>query len=95
MQEHVALYIRGCILCCVNNPSNMKQGLYDPLHVPTQPWEIISMDFVVVLPTIQKGQDYLFVVVDRFRKMCILMPCKKTIKGQEETNLSFEWVWVH
>jgi hypothetical protein len=36
-----------------------------------------------------------FVVVDRFNKMCILMPCKKTIKGQEATNMFFEQVWVH
>jgi hypothetical protein len=27
--------------------------------------------------------------------MCILMPCKKTIKGHEATNLLFEQVWVH
>jgi hypothetical protein len=37
----------------------------------------------------------MFVVVDRFNKMCILMPCKKTIKGQEATNMFFEQVWVH
>jgi hypothetical protein len=53
------------------------------------------MDFVGGLPTTRKGHDYLFVVVDRFSKMCILMPCKKTIKGQEATNLFFEQVWVH
>jgi hypothetical protein len=37
-----------------------------------------------------KGHDYLFVVVDRFNKMCILMPCKNTINGQEATNKFFE-----
>jgi hypothetical protein len=95
MQEDVAQYIRGCILCCTNKPNNRKQGLYHPLHVPTQPWESISMDFVGGLPTTRKGHDYLFVVVDRFNKMCILMPCKNTIKGQEATNMFFEQVWVH
>jgi hypothetical protein len=48
------------------------------------------MDFVGGLPTTKKGHDYLFVVVDRFNKMCILMPCKKIIKGQEATNKFFE-----
>jgi hypothetical protein len=35
------------------------------------------MDFVGGLPMSRKGHDYLYVVVDRFSKMCILMPCKK------------------
>jgi hypothetical protein len=90
MQEYVAYYIRGCILCSTNKTSNRKQGLYHSLHVSTQPWESISMDFMVDLPTTRKGHDYLFVVVDRLRKMCILLPCKKTIKGQEATNLFFD-----
>jgi hypothetical protein len=53
------------------------------------------MDFVGGLPTTRKGHDYLFVLVDRFSKMCILVPCKKTIKGQEAENMFFEWVCVH
>jgi hypothetical protein len=51
--------------------------------------------FVGGFPRTRKGHDYLFVVVDRFSKMCILMPCKKTIKGQDATNMFFEKVWVH
>jgi hypothetical protein len=43
----------------------------------------------------RKGNDYIFVVVDRFNKMCILIPCKNTIKGQGETNMFFERDWVH
>jgi hypothetical protein len=50
---------------------------------------------VGVLPTTRKVNDYLFVAIDRFNKMCILMPCKNTIKGQEVKNMLFEWVWVH
>jgi hypothetical protein len=95
MQEDVARYIRGCILYCTNKSSNRKHGLYHPLLVPTQPWKIISMDFVGGLPTTRKGHDYLFMVVDRFNKMCILMPCKNSIIKQEETNKFFEQVWVH
>jgi hypothetical protein len=48
------------------------------------------MDFVGGLPTTKKGHDYIFVVVDRFKKMCILMPCKNTIKGQEVISMFFE-----
>jgi hypothetical protein len=39
--------------------------------------------------------DYLYVVVDRFNKMCILMPCKKQITAEHTANLFFQYVWVH
>jgi len=45
------------------------------------------MDFAGSFSRINKGHDYLFVVVKIFRKMCTLGPCKKTIKGQDETNM--------
>jgi hypothetical protein len=48
------------------------------------------MDLMGGLPTIWKGHDYLVVVVDKFSIMCILMPYKKTIKGQELNDLFFE-----
>jgi hypothetical protein len=30
-----------------------------------------------------------------FSKMCILVPFKKTIKGQDIENIFFENIWVH
>ena len=53
------------------------------------------MDFVGGLPMYRKGQDYLYVVVDRFSKMCILMPCKKQITAKMTAHLFFKNVWVH
>jgi hypothetical protein len=47
------------------------------------------MDFVGDLPITKKGHDYVFLVVDRFRKMCNLMPNKNTIKRQEATKILF------
>ena len=79
MKESVSCFVRGCSLCATSKPRNRKLGLYTPLPVPSHPWESISMDFVGGLPMSMKGHDYLYVVVDMFRKMCILMPCKKTI----------------
>ena len=52
------------------------------------------MDFVG-LPLSKRGHDYLYVVVDRFRKMCILMPCKNQVTTEKTTHLLFQNVWVH
>ncbi|GKC07671.1 transposable element [Tanacetum coccineum] len=45
------------------------------------------------LPRTRKRNDYLFVVVDRFSKMVVLIPCKKTITGEEAARLFFKHVW--
>jgi hypothetical protein len=52
----------------------------------------ISLDFAGGLPRTRKEHDYMFVVVVRFSKMCILTPCKKTINGKHVTNMFFEKV---
>jgi len=45
------------------------------------------MDFLRGLTTNRKGNDYLFMVVDRFNKMCIIMHYKKTISGVRSNKI--------
>jgi len=95
MKEIVTKYVKGCVMCSTCKPTNRKLGLYSPLPVPSHQWESISMDFVGGLPMLKRGHDYLYVVVDRFSNMCILMPCKKHIIVEKTANLFFQYVWVH
>lgn len=37
------------------------------------------MDFMGGFPMIKRGHDYLFIIVNYFCKMYILIPCKKAI----------------
>ena len=82
MLESVSHFIKGCSLCAISKPSNRKLRLYTPLLTPSRPWESVSMDFVGGLPLSKRGHDYLYVVVDRFKKMSILMPYKKKITAE-------------
>jgi hypothetical protein len=76
MKAFVTKYVKGYVMCSTCNPTNRKLGIYSPLPIPSHPWESISMDFVGGLPMSKRGQEYLYVVVDRLRNMCILIPCK-------------------
>ena len=95
MIEIISKYIKGCVMCSTSKPSNRKLGLYTPLPVPSCPWESISMDFVGGFPMSRKGHDYLYVVVDRFNNMCILMPCVKQVTTERTAHMFFQNVWVH
>lgn len=59
INEIVSRYVKGYSMCTTRKLSNRKLGLYTPLSIPSHPWEIISMDFVMGLPISRKYHDYL------------------------------------
>ncbi|XP_071689319.1 uncharacterized protein [Rutidosis leptorrhynchoides] len=64
MDKDVKAVINRCATC-FQAKSAFHKGLYTPLPVPNQPWEDLSMDFIVALPRTQRGKDSIMVVVDR------------------------------
>ena len=69
-------------------------GLLNPLPIPEQPWQHISMDFQS-FPKDKKGYDAALVVVDWFSKRLISMPCYKMTDAAGMAWLFVEHVYWH
>lgn len=68
IREDTRAFIISCLTCQHTKYENRKlTGLLCPLPVSAQPWEDLSVDFIVGLPAYQ-GNTCILVVVDRFSK---------------------------
>jgi transposase InsO family protein len=86
-------YVRNCNDCRRSTiPRDKTPGLLKPLPIPERPWQHISMDFHE-LPKDRNGYDTVLIVVDRFGKRTISVPCQKTTDAKETAKLYIQYVY--
>jgi hypothetical protein len=70
----------------------MKPGLMQPLSIPGWKWEEIVMDFIIGLPTTEKGFDSIWVIVDRLTKFAHFIPMKTDYRPHQYADIYFQQV---
>jgi hypothetical protein len=94
LHTQVTQYVRTCEACQRNKALNQKPaGLLQPLPVPDEKWDVVTMDFITSLPMTTSGYDAITVIVDKLTKMCHLIPATKDISGMDVANAFVEVVF--
>lgn len=76
LKQSVQKFVASCSICQQAKVEHIKTpGLLQPLQVPTQAWEMVSLDFIEGLPISHKC-DVILVVIDRFSKYGHFFPLK-------------------
>ena len=69
MKKDVARYVAQCDTCQrIKIEHQRPGGMLQPLEIPEWKWDHVTMDFVTSLPRSPKGNDVIWVIVDRLTK---------------------------
>lgn len=74
------LITSSCLACIKRKTVLPKVGKLSSM-APTQPWEMISMDFCGPYPKSNRGNAYVLVIIDQFSKYVNLIPCLTADSG--------------
>jgi hypothetical protein len=91
--KYVRKYIRTCEVCQRVKPSPASQAPLQPLPVPAECWQSVSMDFIFGLPKDDKGNNGILVFVDRFSKMVHLAAVPESITAEGCARIFMESVF--
>ncbi|MBW0524729.1 hypothetical protein O181_064444 [Austropuccinia psidii MF-1] len=73
-----------------------KFGLMIHIQEPKSPWEVVHMDWVTALPPSgDKGYNSCLVIVDRYRKTPIFLPCHKDDTAMDTDLLLWSRIISH
>jgi hypothetical protein len=76
MSKDIRLFVSHCLICQqAKSATTALAGLLQPLPIPSQIWEDVSMDFITDLPP-SNGFTVIMVVVDRLSKYSHFVPLK-------------------
>jgi len=93
MSRYIRQYVSTCDLCLRTKPTRQALvGELHPLQIPDSQWDMLSMDFVVELPS-SSGHDAVMTVVDSVSKRVYFIPMHTTVTAEGAARLFLHQVW--
>jgi len=82
--------VKTCLVCQQDKiEQGARAGLLEPLFIPERPWESVSTDFIVGLPT-SEGCNWVHVIVDRCSKYATFISTPKECSTKQAAHLFFK-----
>jgi hypothetical protein len=95
MSRCIGIYVTTCNLCNRTKLQHRRPfGELHPLETPAEPWDTISVDFIVELPE-SHGYNTNMCVVDSLTKHAHFIPTHTTINAEGMALLFLKEVWKH
>jgi hypothetical protein len=92
LKTDVQRFVAECLVCQQNKVETIKTpGLLQPLSIPSQCWEEVSMDFITGLPK-SEGKNVIMVIVDRLTKYAHFCALSHPFKASTVTTAFMETV---
>jgi len=93
MSRYIGQYASTCDLCLQTKPWwHSPVGKLQPLSVPDEWWDTLSIDFMVELPE-SSGHDAVMTVVDSISKRVHFVPTHTMVIAEGATRLFLHYVW--
>ena len=75
MTQDIWKFTSTCPICQkIKHARHLPYGLLQPIPIPTQPFEVVTMDFISELPQSQ-GHNSIFVLICKLTKYAFFIPC--------------------
>ena len=95
MTKEIRAYIATCPVCQkIKHVRHLLYGLLQPIPIPLQPFEVVTMDFIGELPQ-SKRFNAIFVLVCKLTKYAFFIPCTTSFKEEDTTHLFFDKIVTH
>src|SRR5882762_3846191 len=92
MSRDIKQYVSTCDICHKAKPRRHAPArLLQPIPFPSQPFKVVSMDFIPELP-LSSGFDNILVIVDKLMEYGIFIPTTTNITEVETAALFFKHV---